>query len=78
MVDEATALDHITSLSASGESEALKFKETTGTRREVVMMSEPRRRAGGMVQGAAVQVDDGGDTDEGIGTLMECETNSGQ
>lgn len=27
-------IDHITTLAASGESETLEFKETTGTRRE--------------------------------------------
>ena len=30
-------IDHITSLAASGESETLEFKETTGTRREAAM-----------------------------------------
>ena len=31
------ALEHITTLAASGESETLEFKETTGTRREAAM-----------------------------------------
>ena len=52
MVGDAMTLDRITPLSAFGESEALEFKEMTGTRREASMMSEPRRRADGMVQGA--------------------------
>lgn len=30
-------IDHIPSLAASGESETLEFKETTGTRREAAM-----------------------------------------
>ena len=42
--------DRVVALAASGESETLEFKETTGTRREAdhdgVCLSEPRRRAG--------------------------------
>ena len=37
MAGEAVTFDRITTLSGSGASEALEFKETTGTRREATM-----------------------------------------
>ena len=37
MMEKAMALDYITTLTNSGESESLEFKETTGTRREATM-----------------------------------------
>ena len=37
MVGESMTLDHITTLTSSGESETLEFKATTGTRREAAM-----------------------------------------
>ena len=37
MLRQAMTLEIITTLAASGESEALEFKETTGTRREAAM-----------------------------------------
>ena len=37
MAVKAVTLDHITTLTNSGESETLEFKETTGTRREATM-----------------------------------------
>ena len=37
MVEKAMSLDYITTLTNSGESESLEFKETTGTRRKATM-----------------------------------------
>ena len=37
MIWSAMAFEHITDLAAPGESEALEFKVTTGTRREATM-----------------------------------------
>ena len=42
-------IDQITTLAASGESEALEFKETTGTRREAVGAGRIERQGIGRV-----------------------------